>query len=264
MDKLSVVIITFNEEKNIGRCIDSVQSIADEVVVLDSFSTDATREICLQKNARFIEHAFAGYGRQKNIALQQAANDHVLSLDADEALDASLLQSIAKEKQEGFRYDGYTMNRCTNYCGRFIRHGDWYPDKKLRLFNRQKIQWSDDQVHENTVVGAGARLHHLPGDILHFSYTTLEEHINMNNRYSTMSAELYFKKGKRGAWWKMLVNPAWAFVRGYLIRLGFLDGFQGYVIAKNVAHLTFMKYYKLYALQKGIPVSSRNQAVAKK
>lgn len=254
MEKLSVVIITFNEEKNIGRCIDSVKGVADEIVVVDSFSSDQTKAICLEKNVRFLQHAFEGYGKQKNFAMQQSTWDMLLSLDADEALDPDLTASILRAKQDNFPHSGYTMNRCTNYCGKWIRHGDWYPDRKLRLFNRRRIQWTDDAVHEDTVAAPDATFHHLKGDLLHYSYNSLEEHIGQNNRYSTISAEDYFRKGKRSDWFRMLANPAWAFLHGYLIRLGFLDGFLGYVIAKNVAHLTFMKYYKLYALQKGIPV----------
>lgn len=254
MEKLSVVIITFNEQKNIGRCIDSVKGVADEVVVVDSLSTDNTRAICLEKNVRFIEHAFEGYGKQKNFALQQASYDHILSLDADEALSEVLLQSVEGVKKDNFPHSGYTMNRCTNYCGQWIYHGDWYPDRKMRLFDRRKIRWSQDPVHESTQADEGASFGHLRGDLLHYSYNSLEEHITQNNRYSTISAEDYYKKGKKSGWFRMMVNPAWAFVHSYLIRRGFLDGFSGYVIAKNIAHGTFMKYYKLYALQKGIPV----------
>jgi glycosyltransferase involved in cell wall biosynthesis len=253
---LSVVIITYNEEKNIQRCLESVRTVADEIVIVDSFSTDDTKVICRHYNARFIEHPFEGYGQQKNIALQHASHDHVLSMDADEALDSTMVQSILKAKSDNLSFDGYTMNRCTNYCGGWIRHGTWYPDRKLRLFNRHKIQWSTDPIHETTVIPSGASIQHLPGDILHYSYNSLDEHISQNNKFSTLSAEFYFSKGKKASLVKLLVNPAWAYIQCYLLRLGFLDGFRGYVIAKNVAHLTFMKYYKLYALQKGIPVKA--------
>ncbi len=256
MEKLSVVIITFNEQRNIGRCIDSVQSVADEVLVIDSFSTDNTRAICLEKKVRFIEHAFAGYGQQKNFGSREATHRYILSLDADEALDPTLVSAILQARAAGFPAAGYIMNRCTNYCGKWIRHGDWYPDRKVRLFNKEKVCWSEDAVHESTIPADGIKFQQLTGDLLHYSYHSLEEHIIQNNRYSTISAELYFRKGKRSGWFKMLANPAWAFIHGYLLRMGFLDGFYGFVIAKNVAHLTFMKYYKLYALQKGIAVSN--------
>lgn len=144
------------------------------------------------------------------------------------------------------------MNRCTSYCGRFIRHGSWYPDRKLRLFDKRKARWTGEKIHEKVEIAGTTG--HLKGDILHYSYDRLDEHVSQNNKFSTLSAEAYFAKGKKSSWTKMLLNPFWAFFQGYILRAGFLDGFQGLVIAANVAHLTFMKYYKLYALQKGIPV----------
>lgn len=253
MLKLSVVIITYNEERNIGRCIDSVKTVADEVVILDSLSKDRTAEIARQKGAVVYEQPFAGYTEQKNAALDLAAHPLVLSLDADEAIDGQLAESIkaVKEKESA---DGYTMNRCTNYCGKFIRHGSWYPDRKLRLFDKRKARWTGERIHEKVEMESD-HVTHLKGDILHYSYDTLNEHITQNNKFSTLSAEAYYAKGKKSSWAKMLLNPGWAFFQGYVLRAGFLDGFQGLVIAANVAHLTFMKYYKLYALQKGIPVS---------
>lgn len=254
MKKLSVVIIAFNEEKNIGRCIASVKSVADEVVVVDSFSTDSTRNIVEALGARFITHPFTGYGEQKNFALSEATHDHVLSLDADEAVDGRLLISIDKIKDQNFPAGGYTMNRCTNYCGKWIRHGLWYPDKKLRLFNRKLVQWTNDAIHETTLVKPNTTIGHLQGDILHYSYNSLEEHITQNNKFSTLSAENYYARGKKAGVFKIMFNPCWSFLSSYLFRMGFLDGFAGFVIAWNIAHLTFMKYYKLYALQQGLPV----------
>lgn len=257
MEKLSVVIITFNEESNIGRCIDSVRAIADEVVVLDSLSTDRTATIARERGASVYQQPFAGYTEQKNKALDLASHALVLSLDADEAIDERLAASIraVKEMTGGTRAGGYTMNRCTNYCGRFIRHGSWYPDRKLRLFDRNLARWAGVKIHENVeFLEAGSSAAHLKGDILHYSYNALEEHITQNNKFSTLSAEAYQAAGKRSSWGKMLFNPAWAFFQGYILRAGFLDGFCGLVIAANVAHLTFMKYYKLYAFSKGVPV----------
>jgi glycosyltransferase involved in cell wall biosynthesis len=253
MEKLSVVIITFNEERNLGRCLDSVLRIADEIVVLDSFSTDGTLTIAGARGAKVYQESFAGYTEQKNRALALASFPFALSLDADEAIDQRLEAAILSAKAGGLQ-GAYTMNRCTNYCGKFIRHGSWYPDRKLRLFDRRQAKWTGFRIHER-VDYTGTPIH-LRGDILHYSYDALEEHVTQNNRFSTLSAQAYFEQGKRSSWFKMLVNPAWAFVGGYIFRLGFLDGFRGFVIAVNVAHLTFMKYYKLYALAKGIPVSA--------
>src|SRR6476620_7997347 len=147
MIKLSVVIITFNEERNIGRCLKSVKEVADEIVVLDSFSKDKTREICESHGARFIQHAFDGHIQQKNRAITFAAYPHILSLDADEALDETLIDSIKKIKQN-FTKDGYYLNRLTNYCGHWVRHCGWYPDRKLRLADSRKGHWTGVNPHD--------------------------------------------------------------------------------------------------------------------
>ncbi len=186
MNKLSVAIITFNEERNIGRCIDSVLPVADEVIVLDSHSTDNTCAIAVAKGAKVIQQAFAGYIEQKNDALSMAQYDLVLSLDADEALDERLQKAILTVKQST-PAAGYTMNRCTYYCGRFIRHGAWYPDRKLRLFNKQLAQWGGTNPHDKVEFRIPQTTIHLSGDILHYSYYTMEEHITQNNKFSTIA-----------------------------------------------------------------------------
>src|SRR2546421_6630560 len=254
MGKLSAVIITFNEEKNIGRCIDSVRKIADEIIVLDSFSSDQTVAIARKKGAIVHQEKFTGYIEQKNKALDHSTHPYVLCLDADEAIDEELEQEIIEAKN-AFQFEGYSMNRSTCYCGKFIKHGSWYPDVKLRLFNINAGSWGGINPHDKVLLKTNARTKHLRGNILHYSYNNLEEHISQNNKFSTIAAASYFKKGKRSNWLRMIINPAWAFIYSYFVRLGLLDGFYGFVIAKNIAHLTFMKYYKLYAMQKGIAVN---------
>lgn len=249
MNKLSVAIITYNEEHNIGRCIDSVMSVADEVLVLDSLSTDNTCAIAVAKGARVVQQPFAGYIEQKNAALGLSQFDLVLSLDADETLDERLQQAILAAKNEK-PAAGYTMNRCTYYCGKFIRHGAWYPDRKLRLFNKQLAQWGGANPHDKVEFHSPQPTRHLSGDILHYSYYSMEEHITQNNKFSTISAESYFSRGKRTSLFRIWFNPCWAFFSGYILRGGFRDGFYGYVIARNVAHLTFLKHSKLYLLQR--------------
>ena len=245
MEKLSVVIITFNEEKNIGRCIDSVKKVADEIIVLDSFSADKTVSIAKENGATVYQHSFSGYTEQKNKALEFANNNYVLSLDADEALDGSLEASVLQVKEK-FTCSGYTMNRCTNYCGKFIRHGSWYPDKKLRLFDKRVAKWAGHLVHEEVeLTTAGTQTMHLKGDILHYSFYNMEEHLSRIEQYSTLSAQAYFAKGKRTSWVKKLFNPAWNFITGYILRLGFLDGRAGYRIANISAKATYLKYKKL-------------------
>ena len=252
MNSLSVVIISFNEQENIGRCIDSVRKIADEILVLDSFSTDNTKEIATNKGAIVRQEKFQGYIQQKNFALELATHDLILSLDADEALDEVLAIAIAAEKHQ-FGFKAYSMNRCANYCGRFIRHGLWYPDKKIRLFDKRIANWGGTNPHDKIELKENVTIKHLKGDILHYSYNSIEEHMMQSNNFTTIAAASMYEKGQRSNWLKILVNPFWTFVHGYLIRLGFLDGFYGFVIAINSAHQTFLKYIKLYHLQRKLP-----------
>jgi len=249
MNSLSVVIITFNEEKNIARCMHSARAVADEIIVMDSYSTDSTETIVRGSGGSFYQRVFSGYGDQRNAAVTFAAHDHILFLDADEFLSEELSASIRVEKENDFPYDGYTMNRLNNYCGKWIRHGSWYPDKKLRLISRKKGSWNLDLVHESLELGEGSIVHHLRGDLLHYTYSNFDEHVEKNIRYSWLSAQLLYSKGKRVRAIKAFINPFWAFITSYFLRAGFMDGFYGFVIAVNIAHLTFLKYTKLYQLQ---------------
>jgi hypothetical protein len=172
-----------------------------------------------------------------------------LSIDADEALDERLVEAISKEKQQ-FRTRAYSMNRCANYCGKFIRHGIWYPDPKVRLFDKRIASWGGTNPHDRIELKEKTDVSHLHGDILHFSYDSIEEHMIQSNNFTTISAASMFEKGQRSNWIKILVNPFWTFLNGYFIRGGFLDGYYGFVIAINSAHQTFLKYIKLYRLQR--------------
>jgi len=246
---LSVIIIAFNEENCIGRCIDSVKKVADEIIVLDSFSTDATVEIARSKGAIVRQEKFRGYIEQKNRALQLSSHNFVLSLDADEALDQQLVKSILAAKKK-LSVKAYKMNRCANYCGQFIRHGLWYPDQKIRLFDKRIAIWGGTNPHDKVELAQKTPVKHLKGNILHYSYKNIEDHIQQNNHFSTISARTLFERGKRSGWSKIVVNPLWAFINGYILRAGFLDGFYGFVIAINASHYTFMKYIKLYRMQR--------------
>jgi glycosyltransferase involved in cell wall biosynthesis len=251
MEKLSVVIISLNEEKNIGRCIDSVQGIADEILLLDSFSTDQTTSIAETKGAIVKREVFQGYMQQINRAAELASHDYILSLDADEALDPWLAESILKEK-ENFTFRAYRMNRFSNYCGKFIRHGSWYPDTKTRLFDRRVAHWGGVNPHYKIVLNEKFPVKHLRGNILHYSYYTISEHTAQNNKFSTLAAESLFEKGKRTSLFNIVARPFWAFFTSYVIRAGFLDGLFGFVIAVQISHLTFLKHLKLYLLSKSI------------
>ena len=247
MRPLSVVIITFNEAANIGRCIMSVKAIADEIVVLDSYSTDDTALIARQLGAIVYLEKFRGYIGQKNLAMQLASHHYILSLDADEALDSKLVDSI-NEAKKTFTHRAYRMNRCTNYCGRYIRHGLWYPDKKIRLFDRRLARWGGLNPHDAIELDDSFPVRELEGDLLHYSFHTPEDLVWQNNRLSSIAAAARYTKGRRSNWFRMLVHPAWAFFNGYILRRGFLDGADGFAIAINNAHYVFLKYNKLYRM----------------
>jgi glycosyltransferase involved in cell wall biosynthesis len=248
MEKLSGVIITYNEEHNIERCINSLKKVADEVIVLDSYSTDRTAEIAENLGAVIYKQKFRGYIAQKNMALQFASYNYVLSLDADEVLDAELVNSILEVKKN-FSERAYKMNRRTNFCGYFIHHGLWYPDRKLRLFDKRIAAWGGLNPHDKIQLNNKMPVVHLKGNILHYSFNTMEDLVWQNNRLSSMAATALYALGKKSSWYKMLVHPAWAFLNGYILRLGFLDGFNGFTIAIHTSHYVFLKYSKLYRLQ---------------
>lgn len=249
MANLSVVIIAFNEEKNIERCLSSVQDIADEVVVVDSFSNDSTGLICEKFNAKVIKHAFEGHIEQKNWAITQTEYPHILSLDADEALSEELRESILKVK-ENWLEDGYCFNRLTNFCGKWVRHCGWYPDTKLRLFKKETGRWGGMNPHDKFVPDPGMSIKHIKGDLLHYSFDTISEHMNQINKFSQIRAEELMRKGRRFNYLKLFLGPCWKFIKGYILQLGFLDGFTGYLICKNSAYSGFLKYAKQRELTK--------------
>jgi glycosyltransferase involved in cell wall biosynthesis len=247
--KLSVVIITYNEEKNIERCILSVKEIADDIVVVDSFSTDRTEEICLGHGVRFLKHSFEGYIEQKNWAKEQAMYDFVLSLDADEALSDELRDSISKVDSNPSA-EGYYFNRLTNYCGQWIRHCGWYPDRKLRLWDRRRGSWQGVNPHDEFFLDEGCRKQYLKGDLLHYSFYTVDQHIAQINKFSSIKAQGMFERGIKPGLLRMWVSPGFKFFRDYFLKLGFLDGYFGYLVCRNSAYSTFLKYAKLKSLYK--------------
>ncbi len=246
--RLSAVIITYNEARNIGRCLDSLAGVADEVVVLDSFSTDATESICRGKGARFEQHPFDTFFAQKNRAIGLASHDLVLSLDADEALSEPLRQSVLSAKGD-FPYDAWEMSRLTNYCGQWIRHSGWYPDRKVRLFDRRKARWAPVHPHEYVAVAPGSTVGRLEGDLLHYSYYTVEEHRTRSLKYAEMAAQTWYEKGKTVSWLKVMASPVFKFIRNYLLKRGFLDGRAGWTICRIAAWETYWKYRTLRRLR---------------
>lgn len=249
MHKLSVVIITYNEEKNIARCLDSVKDIADDIVVVDSFSTDDTKQIVVNSGARFIEHAFEGHIQQKNWAITQAKYPHILSLDADELPDEKLKAEILKIKNN-WTHDGFYFNRLNNYCGKWLRHSGWYPDKKLRLWDSRKGRWAGENPHDTFIMDKDASLKYVRGNILHYSFYSVSQHILQVNKFTDIGAQAAFNKGKRSGLLRIFFYPKWKFFRDYIIKLGILDGYWGFVVCKISAHAKFLKYVKLYRIQK--------------
>jgi len=248
--QISAVIITFNEERNIERCLKSLEGIVDEIVVVDSFSKDKTKVICEKYVVKFVEHAFGGHIEQKNFAITQASYPYVLSLDADEALGEQLKKSILSAKNN-WVYDGYSMNRLTNYCGSWIKYCGWYPDTKLRLWDSRKGEWGGDNPHdkfefrskENTISP-------LKGDLLHYSYYTLDDHFKQVKYFTDILSEAQFKKGKKAPLVVLVFSPIVKFIKDYFIKLGILDGWAGFKICSISAYATFTKYRKLSELIK--------------
>ena len=254
--KISAVIITFNEERNIGRCLDSLNEVADEVVVVDSFSTDRTKEICNSKGASFIQNPFEGHIEQKNYAMSRANHDYVLSLDADESLSEELKKSILSVKNN-WNHNGYSFNRLTNYCGNWIRYCGWYPDRKLRLWDRRKGGWGGVNPHDKVIMDKESSISHLSGDLLHYSYYTIGQNISQINSFSDIAARAEYEKGKKANLViDVLLNPPCTFIKKYFVKLGILDGYYGFVISIISAFGKFLKYAKLREL-------NRNDEIAK-
>jgi|ERR1051326_1102641 glycosyltransferase involved in cell wall biosynthesis len=246
MPLLSVVIITNNEEKNIARCLDSIKDVAEDIVVVDSYSTDRTENICMQYDLHFVKHTWEGYSATKNFANAQAKYDWILSLDADEALSYELRKSILEIKK-GKEMITCSFNRLTNYCGRWIKHCGWYPDTKVRIFDRRTARW-EGNIHEVLKVDPSVSIVKLKGDCLHYSYYSIPEHIEQTEKFTSLAAKDLFEKGKRVNFLRSFFSPVAAFIRSYFFQLGFLDGYYGFVICRISALSVRMKYRKLKEL----------------
>lgn len=248
MEKISAIIITQNEERNIGRCLNSLIGIADEVVVVDSGSTDGTERICREHGALFHHHPWEGYSAQKNHAETLSTGDWTLSIDADEALSDELRQSLLLLKGRDADPDMvFCFNRLTNYCGTWIRHCGWYPDEKIRLWRRGTCRWSGI-VHEEPVFCHPVRRQRLDGDLLHYSYYSVEEHASRQITYAQLAAKKSHDGGKRFRCGDLLLRPAWTFLRNYLFKGGFLDGRTGFTVCRMAAFYTLIKYARLREL----------------
>lgn len=244
--KISATIITFNEERKIEPCITSLLPVADEIIVVDSFSTDKTKEICLRYPVKFIERSFEGYVAQKNFALRQTTNDIVLALDADERLSSELQTSILHVKRNWNSKSGYSFNRLNNYCGKWIRFSGWYPDRKIRLWDKRKGQWGGEDPHDKVIL-LRKEIGFLKGDLLHMAYHTVDEHLQQMQKFSEVAAKAKYRNGKRPIFViHVLLNPMFKFFKKYILQLGFLDGYYGFVFCAAASTLNFFKYLRLY------------------
>jgi glycosyltransferase involved in cell wall biosynthesis len=241
MVKVSATIVTLNEEKNIARAIESLRC-CEEILVVDSGSTDRTRTLAGQRGARVIPHSWAGYAAQKNWAADQAANDWILSIDADEALSEELEAELLTLKKVGMAADGYNFPRLAQYLGKWIRHSGWYPDRKVRLYDRRKATWVGEYVHESVRVEGEVR--ELRSNLLHFTCDSLSAHLKTLDTYTTLAAKEVVARGNGRPAYRLAIDPAWTFVRTYLVQRAFLDGYEGFCIAYMAALYTFLKYAK--------------------
>lgn len=246
--ELSVCIVACNEETNIRRCLESVAWAEDRVVVLDTRSGDRTDVIARELGARVIVHPYVGNIEQKNFALAQAKHDWVFSLDADEVCTPQLQQAVceivAKENPHAV---GYEVNRLTYHLGRWLRHGDFYPDWQMRLFRRSEASWQGINPHGRVVLQGAVR--RLSGDLEHYSYRNLADQVSRIQEFSRVQALALREQGVRATWSMLLLRPPLRFVRAYVIKAGFLDGVAGFVVAAATAFHVFLKYAKLWELQ---------------
>jgi glycosyltransferase involved in cell wall biosynthesis len=248
---ISVVIITKNEAHIIANTLQSVQTVTNDIVIVDSGSSDDTVAICKKYNATVIETGWAGYGINKNMGIKAAKHDWVLGLDADEAIDdelrQTLLQLIPANDEEVFdiRFKNF-------FCNKWIRFGEWGFDTHIRLFNRKKVQWNNVAVHENLVFPDGVTVTKLKGNILHYTVQNRQEYDAKTDHYARMNAKKYLVAGKKPGFFKQYFSPVFAFIQHYIFRLGFLDGPEGFIIAKTTARYTFLKYFYLNEMNKNI------------
>ena len=250
--KISATIITLNEEENIREALASVEW-ADEVIVVDSGSTDKTCEIAEAAGARVIKRDWPGFAQQKQFAAEQAAHDWVFSLDADERVSPELSNSIAalRKLSKTQRADGYRIARRSFYQGRWIKGGGWYPDRQLRLYKKSRGRWADRYIHESVRMDADARVENLEGDILHYSVRNSAQHHRMiGERYAPLAARQMFEEGRRTSRLRIATAAPFAFIRSFILKGGFRDGMAGLTIARFAGHHDFLKHIMLWEMQR--------------
>lgn len=247
---LSVVIITKNEEKSISKTLNAVAGLTDDIIIVDSGSTDNTTAVCKQfQYVTVIETAWLGYGPTKNLGIEKAKHEWILSLDADEVPDEELIKSLQQLDLKN-RDIIYSLTRQNFFCNKRIRFGEWSGDTHMRVFNRSRAKWNSAPVHEDLDVEAGIKVIKLKGKLLHYTSSGMTDYIDKTMNYARLHAEKSFKQGKKAGFIKLYLAPAFGFIKHYFFELGFLDGFEGYLIAKTTAWYSFLKYAYLRDLIK--------------
>ncbi len=237
---LSVTIIALNEEKDLPRCLESVQ-FADEIILVDSGSTDRTVEVAKKFGAKVIQEPWHGYGAQKNFAMDKAKNDWVLNIDADEAVTPELREEILREIKSEQAAASYAVARKTFYLGKWIRFGGWYPNYVTRLARKSKARWTEPHVHEELKAGEG-EVRKFQNPLLHYTFSDISDQIRTNMRYAMQGAQDLERKAVKPSLFKLIFKPIWKFIETYLIKRGCFDGLAGFIISVNAAHSVFMKY----------------------
>ncbi len=246
--RLSVGIITLNEEKNLDKTLQSVQDIADEIVIVDSGSTDKTFEIAKRYHSKFIYNKWEGFGNQKNFAITNCAGDWILLIDADEVLSKELVIRIKRIKENENEKKVFSINRCSVCFGKTLKHGGWSNQYAVRLWKKGSVNINNNLVHEAFLTKED--VHKISEKIYHYTYHTLEDYFVRFNKYTTLGAQEYFMRGKKTSSFKIIFNPTYKFVKMYFIRLGFLDGIEGFTIACTSAMYSMVKYFKLREMYK--------------
>jgi glycosyltransferase involved in cell wall biosynthesis len=245
---ISLVVITFNEERNLARCLESV-AFAQEILVVDSFSTDQTLQIAAQYGAKTLQQKWLGFGGQKNFANKNTQHDWILSLDADEALSPELAQEI-KNKFANLKPEcAYSFPRKSFFLGRWIMHGGWYPDRQIRLFNKKHSQWLESAIHEKI---NNPNVIEFSKPLLHYVFKNVSHQVMTNDKYSSLQAQQLAGSGKTTGLFKIILKPIGKFVECYFLKLGFLDGMPGFIIAISAGYSMFLKWVKVWEIKKGL------------
>ncbi|MGL5963181.1 MAG: glycosyltransferase family 2 protein [Cetobacterium sp.] len=245
---LSVAMMTFNEEKNLDRTLASLRDLADEIIIVDSGSTDDTEKVAKKYGAKFITQKWLGYGKQRNFAIENSKSDWILCIDADEELTKELYQKIKSIIQNSEDKNVYEINRISVCFGKILKHGGWGKSYAVRLFKKDMGKFNDNTVHES--FETQSTLIKIDESLLHHSYLTLEDYFNKFNRYTTEGALDYYRKGKKTNLFQIILNPFYKFIRMYIFRLGFLDGIEGFLIATTSSLYSMVKYFKLREIYK--------------